>query len=622
MTDATVATDTSVRFDELTALARRIRSLVLRAPGKAGSGHPTSGLSAVELMTMLFFGGYFRYDPRRPRHPNNDRLIFSKGHASPLLYALWAAAGELSDEEVVTYRDFDSPLEGHPSTRFPYTEAATGSLGQGLSIGFGMALNARKLDRLPYRTWVLLGDSEMAEGSQWEAIQLAAHYGLDNLYGVLDANRLGQRGPTMYGHDLDAYRRRLEAFGWHALEVDGHSFEEIAMAYDAALTEEGRPSMIVARTLKGKGVSFLEDADGWHGKPPEGDDLERALGEIGEVDSSVSGKLAAPEDLRPERPEPEEVPEPDYGGKKEVPTRNAYGNALARIAPGHPDLIALDAEVSNSTRAESLKEKCPDRFFEMYIAEQNMAGAGLGLAMRGKIPFLSTFAAFHTRAFDQIRMNQYSEPSMKLVGSHAGVSIGEDGPSQMGLEDLAMFRSIRDSVVLYPCDAMSTERLVEAAAEHEGIVYLRTTRGATPILYGPEEGFRVGGCKVLRSSEEDDATVVAAGVTVHEALAARDVLKEEGIAIRVIDLYGVKPLDRETLLAAADETGAVITVEDHYPYGGIGEAVGTLLAEAGFGGLFRMLAVSKKPRSGTPEELLAFAGIDREAIAATVRELG
>ncbi len=603
----------------LQILAKRIRSLILRATGQAGSGHPTSSLSAVELMATLMFGGFFSYDLEHPEHPNNDRLIFSKGHASPLFYALWAVAGAIDEEEMMTYRQFDSPLEGHPSTRFPYTEAATGSLGQGLAIGVGMALNAKALDRLPYHTWVLLGDSEMAEGSQWEAMQLAVHYGLDNLVAVLDVNRLGQRGETMYGHDLEAYRVRAQAFGWHPIVIDGHDLGQVVAAYEEALAVEGRPSMVIARTIKGKGVSFVEDRNGFHGKALVGEELERALKELGEVDDEARGELRPPENLRPSPRTSQEPGALDYSGQDKVPTRNAYGNALVRLAPAFPNLLSLDGEVSNSTRAEYLKDAHPDRFFEMYIAEQNMVGVALGLAMRGKMPFVSSFAAFLTRAFDQIRMNQYSGPNLKYVGSHAGVSIGEDGPSQMGLEDLAMFRALLDSVVLYPCDAISCERLVERAAEHRGMVYIRTTRGATPLLYSPETSFRIGGSAVLRSSDEDAATVVAAGITVHEALEAYKILAGEGIRIRVIDLYSVKPVDEDTLREAAAATHAVITVEDHRPEGGLGEAVASVLA--GTGALFRSLAVRDKPRSGTPQELMACTKIDREAIATAVRDI-
>jgi len=611
-------TMTTIAFDQLERLARRIRALILRATGRAGSGHPTSSLSAVELMAVLMFGGAFRYRIDAPDFANNDRLIFSKGHASPLLYALWTVAGAVSEEELMTYRSFGSRLEGHPSMAFPFTEAATGSLGQGLSIGLGMALNAKYLDRLPYRTWVLLGDSEMAEGSQWEAIQLAAHYGLDNLIGILDVNRLGQRGETMLGHDLEAYRRRIDAFGWHTVVVDGHSLVEVAAAYEEALGVTGRPVMVIAKTLKGKGVSFVEDRNGWHGKALEGDNLERALAEIGPVDDTARGTIAPPEDRLPgarsvHLSPPLEVPEGP------IATRDAYGNALRRLAPRFPDLVSLDGEVSNSTRAGRFKEAHPDRFFEMFIAEQNMVGAGLGLALRGRIPFVSTFAAFLTRAFDQIRMSQYSSANLKLVGSHAGVSIGEDGPSQMALEDLAMFRAVNECVVLYPADAVATERLVECAAEHSGMVYLRTTRAKTPVIYSPQDEFVVGGSKVVRSSGTDAATVMAAGITLHEALAAADRLAAEGLAIRVVDLYSVKPLDRATVLAAARETGAVVVVEDHWAEGGLGEAVASVLV--GTPVRFRSLAATTRPKSGKPAELLAFEDIDRDAIADAVHAL-
>jgi transketolase len=606
---------------QLARIATRMRWLILSATGQAGSGHPTSSLSAVELMSGLLFGGFFRYRIEEPEYPNNDRLIFSKGHASPLLYALWTAAGAVSEEEMMTYRSFGSPLEGHPSTAFPYTEAATGSLGQGLSIGMGMALNAKYLDRLPYRTWVLLGDSEMAEGSQWEAIELAAYYGLDNLVGVLDVNRLGQRGETMYGYDLDAYRRRLDAFGWRTVVVeDGHSFQEIERAYRTATEGGDRPVMVIAHTRKGKGVPAVEDKNGFHGTALEGEDLENALAGLGQVDHQVRGTILPPQDRKLQRPVAADgSAAPEYRLGEEVATRNAYGNALVRIAGQFPDLISLDGEVSNSTRAEYFKDAHPDRFFEMYIAEQNMAGAALGLSMRGKLPFVSSFAAFLTRAFDQIRMSQYSESNIKLVGSHAGVSIGQDGPSQMGLEDLAMFRSLRDGIVLYPSDAVSCERLVECAASHRGIVYLRTTRGRTPVIYSADEAFGIGGSKVLRSSSSDRATVVAAGITLHEALAAQEELAGRGLPVRVIDLYSVKPLDRETLSTAARETGALITVEDHHAAGGIGEAVASTLA--GTPMRFRSLAVRAKPKSGKPPELLALESIDRAAIVEAVQSL-
>lgn len=601
----------------LQELSRLMRYWILKSTSQAGSGHPTSSLSAVELMADLFFGGQFRFDIERRDHPNNDRLIFSKGHASPLLYALWAAAGQISEEDLMSYRQFGSPLEGHPTSRFKYAEAATGSLGQGLSIGVGMALNAKHLDELSYRTYVLLGDSEMSEGSQWEALQLAAHYRLGNLIAVLDVNRLGQRGETMYGHDLGAYQRRIEAFGWQTIVVeDGHDHHQVMNAYDTAGEAIDEPVMIIARTVKGRGISFLEGERGWHGKALDDDQLDEALEEIGEVDTSVRGELSKPPNEVPPNREAQNAEPPDDDTGDELPTRNAYGNALRRLAGQFPNLVALDAEVSNSTRAEFFKEKYRDRFFEMYVAEQNMVGTALGLSLTGKIPFVSSFAAFLTRAFDQIRMSRYSDPNIKFVGSHAGVSIGEDGPSQMGLEDIAMFRTLLDGVVLYPCDALSTERLVEAMADTDGIAYLRTTRQATPIIYDVDDTFAVGGSKVLRHSDEDRACIVAAGITVHEALKAYEALREEGIPVRVIDLYSIKPLDVTTLREAAEATELVITVEDHFAEGGIGEAVRSGLVDATTP--VHSLAVRKRPMSGKPDELLDDQGISARAIGEAV----
>ena len=604
---------------QLEKLAKLIRYYTLAMTTNAGSGHPTSSLSATELMTALLFGGVFKFDADHPEHPNNDRLVFSKGHASPLFYALWLAAGKLTEADLMTYRKFGSPLEGHPTPAFRYAEAATGSLGQGLSIGIGMALNGIRLDKLPYRTYVLLGDSEMAEGSQWESLQIAAHYHLDNLIGILDVNRLGQRGETMYGHDLTAYEKRISAFGWETITIDGHAFDEILEAYEKALKVSGRPTMIIAKTIKGKGVSFLEDREGWHGVVLNKEELGRALPELGEVDKTVRGEIRKPEDLEPERIKPEPAGKLAYSLGNAVATRNAFGNALVRIFPEFPSLVSLDAEVSNSTMALTFKDAHPERFFEMYIAEQNMVGAAVGLSNRGKLPFVSTFAAFLSRAFDQIRMSRYSDSNIKFVGSHAGVSIGPDGPSQMGLEDIALFRAILDSVVLYPCDAVSTERLVEAAARHQGIVFLRTTRMSTPVIYGNDEEFVIGGSKVLRQSATDIATVVAAGVTLHEALKAYEELKGQGINIRVIDLYSIKPLDEAALHEAAKTSKAIITVEDHYPEGGLGEAVSSALS--GFAVPVHALAVRKKPKSGKPEELLDYEEISHRSIVSKVKDV-
>jgi transketolase len=600
-------------------IAKTVRYIILKTTSAAGSGHPTSSLSATDLMCGLMFGGAFRYDVDQPDHPNNDRLIFSKGHAAPLLYALWVAAGKVTEQEAMTLRRFDSPFEGHPTHTFRYAEAATGSLGQGLSIGLGMALNAKYVDRLPCKTYVLLGDSEMSEGSQWEAVQLARHYRLDNLVGVLDVNRLGQCGETLYGHDLKAYQRRLEAFGWQTRMIDGHDMDQIVDAFRRDGSEPDRPLMIVARTLKGKGVSFLEDKNGWHGKALDEDQLARALEELGDVDPQIRGAVALPEDRIPEPQTPRSVDPASYSTGEELATRKAYGRALARLYPAYPDIVVLDAEVSNSTYSETFKKDYPQRFFEMFIAEQNMVGAACGLAVRGKTPFVSTFAAFQTRAFDQIRMSQYSAANIKFCGSHAGVAIGPDGPSQMGLEDIAMFRTLNGSVVLYPSDAVSTEKLVEAAARHLGLVYIRTTRNSTPIIYAVDEEFHIGGCKVLRRSDEDRVAIVAAGITLHEALRAHDELAEQGVAARVIDLYSIKPLDVETLRSAAEETGRVITVEDHYPAGGIGEAVCAALSDRPVP--VYPLAVGKMPKSGTKDELLQFEEISKDAIVKKVRKI-
>jgi transketolase len=604
-------------MNNLEGLARLIRYYSLVSTTKAGSGHPTSSLSAADLMAGLLFGGTFRFDLDEPRHPNNDRLIFSKGHASPLFYALWAAAGAVTEKELLTLRKFGSPLEGHPTPAFRYTEAATGSLGQGLSIGAGMALNAKYLDKLPYRTYVLLGDSEMAEGSVWEALEIAAYYKLGNLVGILDVNRLGQRGETMYGHDLSVYKNRIAAFGWETIVIDGHHMPQIRTSFEQAVRSVDRPVMIIARTLKGKGISFIEDRNGWHGKALKKDELARALEELGPVDRDLRGSIPLPEDKRPAVPKQGKAEPALYPLDKPVATRHAYGTALSRLYPQYPDMVVVDGEVSNSTYAEIFKNSHPEQFFEMYIAEQNMVGMALGLSVRGRIPFVSTFAAFMTRAADQVRMSQYSNGNIKFCGSHAGVSIGEDGSSQMGLEDIALFRAVLGSVVLYPSDAVSTEKLVEEMAKHQGICYLRTTRMETPILYRNDEAFWIGGSKILRSSSKDQATVVAAGITLHEALKAYEELKKEDIFIRVIDIYSVKPVDVATLRQAAEETGVLITVEDHYAEGGIADAVRTALSKHPVP--IHSLAVRAMPKSGKPEELMDYEGISWKAIVEAVK---
>ncbi len=613
-------TATETRTEHLEKLSQQIRRWIVRCTSAAGSGHPTSSLSAVELMVDLMFGDCFRFDTHQPDHPSNDRLIFSKGHASPLFYSLWAAAGQIESVDLMSYRKFGSELEGHPTSRFRFTEAATGSLGQGLSIGLGMALASKYLDRSPSRTFVLLGDSEMAEGSQWEAIQLAAYYKLDNLIGVLDVNRLGQRGETMYGHDLQAYHNRIEPFGWRCIEIeDGHDHKQVLQAYsklDDIDEHRGQPTMFIARTIKGKGIPSLEDKEGHHGKPVDENTFDEILSQLGEPNESIRGELARPPVYQLAPAASRAVDPPDYSVGDEVATRDAYGNALVRLAAKYPRLVALDGEVCNSTRSKRFRDEFPSRFFEMFIAEQNMVGAATGMALRGKIVFVSTFAAFFSRAFDQIRMAPYSKANVKFVGSHCGVSIGQDGPSQMGLEDVAMFRTVQDGVVLYPCDAVSTEALVDAMAEHDGIAYLRTTRGKTPVIYHADEEFAIGGCKVLRQSDDDHVTLIGAGITLHQCLAAYDSLRESGISARVIDLYSIKPLDHATIRLAADQTQLLYTVEDHFSEGGIGEAILTSLSDHKTP--VNCLAVRKRPQSGSPDKLLAEEGLSAAKITDAV----
>jgi len=603
---------------KLERLAAVIRHHILTSSTTAGSGHPTSSLSATDLMAVLFFGGFFRFDVKHPKYHNNDRLIFSKGHASPLFYALWAVAGGFPKKELNTFRKFGSRLEGHPTMDFPFTEVPTGSLGQGLSVGVGMALAAKR-DGLPFKTYVLLGDSEVAEGSVWEAMQSASFYGLDNLVAVIDVNRLGQSRETVHGHDVRAYARKAAAFGWDVSVVDGHSLKEITAAFKKAQHTKGKPTMIVAKTFKGRGISFLENKPDWHGKTLKADELAKALPELGEVDTSVTETLKRPRKIAAKKDAPKKAAAASYTKGDKVATRKAYGNALVRIRAKYPHMAVLDAEVSNSTYADGFKKRYPKDFFEMFIAEQNMAGVGLGLWRRGKVPFLSTFAAFLTRAHDQIRMAQYAGAHMIFCGSHAGVSIGEDGASQMGLDDIAMFRSVMGSTVLYPSDAVSCEKLTEAAGGHAGVCYIRTTRQATPVIYAGDEQFPLGGSKTLRKSARDTATIVAAGITLHEALEAYEVLKKEGILVRVIDLYCVKPVDVKSLKKAAKETGVIITVEDHHVEGGLGEAVASALSP--YAATVESLAVRKMPRSGKPAELLEYEGISAGAIVKKVRQI-
>jgi transketolase len=591
-------------------LGQQLRVDAVRASAKAGSGHPTSSMSAADLAAVLL-AGHLKYDFDSPDDPANDRLVFSKGHASPLVYGLFRAAGALSEEEFGTYRQFGSRLEGHPVPALPWVDVATGSLGQGLPIGVGMALAGKRLNRLPFRVWVICGDSEMAEGSMWEAAEHAAFYELDNLTAVIDVNRLGQRGETMHGWDLSSYTKRLEAFGWRAIEIDGHDVEAIDAAYREAETTSGRPTAIVARTIKGKGYSKIENENGWHGKAI----AEEAIAELGGV-RNLTIDVRKPEPGRSHRFETPGGEWPAYEVGTEVSTRKAYGEALAALGGQRGDVVALDGEVSNSTYAEIFAKAHPDRFLEMYIAEQQMVAAAVGLQVLGWKAFCSTFAAFMSRAYDFVRMAAVSRATLKLCGSHAGVSIGEDGPSQMGLEDLAEFRAIHGSTVLYPCDGNQTTALVRAMADIEGISYLRTTRADTPVVYAPDESFPVGGSKTVRDG--DDVAIVSAGITLHEALRAADALAGEGIAARVIDCYSVKPIDEETL---AGLRMPIVTVEDHWAEGGLGEAVLSALAERGTDTRVTRLAVRQLPHSGKPAELLAAAGIDADHIAEAARAL-
>ena len=601
-------------------LGQQLRVDAVRASAKANSGHPTSSMSAADLAAVLL-AAHFRYDFDNPRDKRNDRLVFSKGHASPLVYGLFRAAGVVDDEEFMTYRRLGSRLEGHPVPVLPWVDVATGSLGQGLPIAVGMALAGKRLDRLPFRVWTICGDSEMAEGSMWEAIEHGAFYELDNLTAIIDVNRLGQRGETMHGWDLDSYTRRLEAFGWHAIQVDGHDVGQIDRAYREAAETTGRPTAVVARTLKGRGYSAVEDQEGWHGKAISEEDVQKAADEMGGV-RHLNVDVARPNGGSPHRFEPAAQEWPRYEVGSKVATRRAYGDALAALGGERGDVVALDGEVSNSTFAEIFGKAHPERFLEMYIAEQQMVAAAVGLHVLGWKPFASTFAAFMTRAYDFVRMAAISRASIRLCGSHAGVSIGEDGASQMGLEDLAAFRAVHGSTVLYPCDGNQTAKLVRLMADREGIVYLRTTRADTPVVYAPDEEFEVGGSKLLRSSDEDEVAIVAAGITVPEALAAADTLAEEGIGARVIDLYSVKPLDTEALRAAAEATqGRIVTAEDHWAEGGLGEAVLSAFADAEERPRVVQLAVREMPRSGKPAEVLEAAGIDAAHIADAARRL-
>ncbi|QRP50747.1 transketolase [Amycolatopsis sp. FDAARGOS 1241] len=611
-------------MEQVAELAAQLRIDSIRSSTSAGSGHPTSSMSAADLLAVLVTR-HLRYDWDQPRADTNDHLIFSKGHASPLLYAVYKAVGVVSDDELMTgYRRFGSRLQGHPTPVLPWVDVATGSLGQGLPDGVGVALAGKYLDKLPYRVWVLCGDSELAEGSVWEALDKASHYRLGNLVAMIDVNRLGQRGPTELGWDLDAYARRAEAFGAAVITVDGHDLQAIDRALHAAGAGGDQPTVILAKTIKGKGFSEIEDHEGWHGKALPPDLAERALAELGgERDLLVRGPVPASDSSPTVRPMNAGAPKPTYPPGEKVATRKAYGDALKWLGATHPRVVGMDGEVSNSTHADEFAHAYPDRYFEMYIAEQQLIAAAVGLSVRHYVPFASTFAAFFTRAYDFIRMAAISAANIRLVGSHAGVEIGADGPSQMALEDLAMMRAVQGSTVLYPCDGPSAVALTREMADRSGVSYMRTTRGGYPTLYSEDDEFPIGGAKVLRSAEDDAVTLIGAGVTLHECLAAADELAREGITARVIDLYSVKPVDTETLLEAAGATkGRIVVSEDHHPEGGLGSAVADALLAAGSAPLrMKHLAVRELPGSGTAPELLDAAGIAASHIAAAARTL-
>lgn len=606
-------------------LATQLRADAIRCSTRAGSGHPTSSMSAADLMAVLL-ARHLRYLWDWPGYPDNDHFILSKGHASPLLYAAFKAAGAITDTELMSgYRRFGSRLQGHPTPVLPWVDVASGSLGQGIGNGVGVALAGKFLDKTPFHVWVLCGDSETAEGSVWEALDKAGHYALANFTVIVDVNRLGQRGPTELGWDLESYARRVEAFGAKAISIDGHNLDEIDRALTTARESKTAPTVILARTIKGRGFGEVEDREGWHGKALPAEMAQRALAELGYVsDLTVTGIKPAPRERATPVGRSKHAPQlPHYTPGDKVATRAAYGAALVALGAANPRIVAMDGEVSNSTGAAEFAHAFPDRYFEMFIAEQQLVASAVGLSVQQYIPFASTFAAFFTRAHDFIRMAAVSRANICLAGSHAGVEIGEDGPSQMALEDLAMMRSIHDATVLYPSDATSTAALVHAMAEGQGIRYLRTTRGAYPVLYGPGTTFTIGGSQTLRSTDNDQVTLIGAGVTVHQCLAAAEALEREGIAARVIDMYSVKPIDRPGLADAVSRTrGRLVVAEDHHPEGGLGSAVlEALSGEVSFPLHLEHLAVRIMPGSGTPAELLAKAGIDGPSIERAVRRL-
>jgi transketolase len=610
---------TQILHDKATHL--RIDSI--RATTAAGSGHPTSCASAAEIVSTLFFS-VMRYDPKQPHSRANDVFVLSKGHAAPILYAAWSEAGLFPREHLLTLRQLNSDLEGHPTPKLPYVDVATGSLGQGLPVGIGIAFHAR-LEKSDQRIYVLMGDGESAEGSVWEAAELASNYGVDNICAIIDVNRLGQSGPTMLQHHMDVHRARWEAFGWNAIVVDGHDISALLKAFAEAGSTKGKPSIILAETVKAKGMDGYEDKEGWHGKPLSKDEAERV---VGILEKSLTGEGDHWTPNLPARRRASETPaptgtapKPPYNiGGKDVATRKAFGDALQALAKFDPRVVALDGDVKNSTHSDEFLAAAPERFFEGYIAEQNMLGMSMGLAARGAIPFASTFGCFLSRAYDFVRMAAISNLNLKFAGTHVGVSIGEDGPSQMALEDIAMFAAEPKFTVLYPSDATAAWAATMLAAEFVGPTYIRLGRPNNPIIYGPDEKFEIGKAKIVRQGKQDRVLVVAAGVTLFEALKAYDELKKSGIEIRVIDLFSVQPIDRETLVASARAAGnQVITVEDHYSHGGLGDSVQSALSAERIP--VYKIAITEIPHSGKPQELIEKFGISSKAIQAKVRAL-
>ncbi len=606
---------------QLRQKANQLRIHSIRATTQAGNGHPTSCCSAADIVATLFFS-VMRYDPKDPRNPDNDRFVLSKGHAAPLLYAAWAEAGLFETKELLELRTLESDLEGHPTPRLSFVDMATGSLGQGLSVGIGIALNNKYLDKSSARTYVVLGDGESVEGSVWEAADVARHAQLDNLCAIIDINRLGQSDPTMLEHNLDAYKARWEGFGWNTICVDGHNHAELLKAFAKANQTTQRPSMILAKTFKGKGIPFAEDHPTWHGKPLSAQQADEVIDLLNQSQTSPAPDLpiAQPTTVQRTNGSAKPLPAPAYGPNDSVATREAFGEALAQLGEVNPLVVGLDADVKNSTYTDKFGKRFPDRFFENFIAEQNMVGAAAGLGACGKIPFAATFAAFFTRAYDFIRMAAISQSNIKLMGSHVGVSIGEDGPSQMGLEDLAIMAAQPGMVVLYPSDATCAYRLVESMANHKGMAYMRTGRPKTPIIYDANESFTIGGSKVLRKSEKDQLTIVAAGVTLFEALKAHEELQKSGISVRIIDLYSIAPIDGATLKEAAKATNnLVLTVEDHYLHGGLGDAVMSALSTEGV--RLHKMGIQEIAHSGKPAQLLDHYGISARAIIEKVKQM-